>query len=289
MPVPPPKTSFPFADSGLAGLLGQILSQPRMTRRVTATLGWRQGTPSIGGVHGWQFQVRGIAGRFGLVRKTELPTSLWETTIYSLTYTAMGQAKRPVTIGAGTVLKSLRPRGHDAPGGNRITFSEKPDRPLHWPKLAVLVMAVDPFSDAMLVGISSAVRSMELAPHQHAGDNVSHAAPAPGTLPGVLPGFSFFQVLAASLTYLLGAPPVFLLHQEHPGPPPSNHRLGPIQEVDFFLGYGEGDFLLLLSEIRMNWEEPVYFRCWKAPAEPPAEFKEMLWWSAHSLPGTARN
>jgi G3E family GTPase len=99
----------------------------------------------------------------------------------------------------------------------------------------------------------------------------------------------FFNVLAASTTFNLGQPPLFLREHRSPGSQLVLPRSGAARRVEaegvwncrLLLGYGEGRF----QDLGARDGESGISRDWR-PGEPiPPDYQDRLWWKAHEIQG----
>ena len=108
--------------------------------------------------------------------------------------------------------------------------------------------------------------------------------------PALETALGFFNPLAASVTYNLEQPPVYLRERSFPASQTIYDRTGttrPIEAEDawklrIILEYGEGPFDEVEDD-RNDEENILHSICWRFPDPYPAEYQDRLWWRAHQL------
>jgi len=99
----------------------------------------------------------------------------------------------------------------------------------------------------------------------------------------------FFNVLAASVTFNLGQPPVCLREYDLPGFQKIQKRDGLVREVPaddirnhwLVLEYGEGGF----EDVASRDERAIQVHGWVSGDPLPERFQDRAWWLAHQLDG----
>ena len=100
-----------------------------------------------------------------------------------------------------------------------------------------------------------------------------------------------FSTLAASTTFNLGQPPVYLTERRFPAAQIVYDRAGatcPVAAEDvwksrFLLGYGEGRFEDLEENDPDSSQPPLHYLRWRSPEPLPTGHQERSYWCAHQL------
>jgi G3E family GTPase len=117
----------------------------------------------------------------------------------------------------------------------------------------------------------------------------------PGGIDQDFPSFEvasgLFNALAASVTFNIGKPPVYLRDRQSAGTGIVYDRNGSarsvagtdIRKIRLLLGYGEGSFEDLDEAADDSNRQIVSAFSWSPPREPPPDYGDRLWWRAHQL------
>ena len=277
-------------ELGLQELLRAILMRTQFNPGVRHAIGWRGLKQSSAGVEGWTARIRDWAGVFGLHFEGREATPGWYTGNFGLCYfpdpdeelvercslLAAAHCQRPDYL-ARVRSFLLHPELMDLFGIGRLFLSVTPEQ-------GSLCLGMESFS-AQRVICSEGVRLER--------DGCLVEIIAPNGRDRDFPAFEvtsgFFDVLAASVTYILGQPPISFTERRFPGwemviGQAGESRRSAAKDIwcgHIVLGYGEGLFDALCIPCAGGEQFPTMLIHWIAPQTVPPAYAGRPWWTAH--------
>jgi G3E family GTPase len=277
-------------DAGLQELLRAILVRTNFVPVVRHIIGWRGLKQSVAALECWTAKIQGMDGVFGLAFDGLDPRPGWVRGRFRLYYfphpdeeLVEGCALQAVAlIQAQDYLQRVR------------DFADQPEFSDLF-RIGEFSLSVDDSGKALGLTLEAPSRLRCLS---EAGISLPRNGKlvqlvAPGGYDQDFPAFavasSFFDVLAASVIFNLGQPPVYLGEQRWAGVQMVCDQAGVVRCVEtgevwnarILLGYGEGP----IEDLAASAVGARYIHRW-VPGEPiPEPFRDQLWWRADHLQG----
>jgi len=273
-------------ETGVQELLRAFLVRTNFVPVVRHLVGWRGLKQSVAEVECWTAKIQGAAGVYGIAYEGLDPAPGWTRGRFSLHYFPEADEERVENC-------SLRAAGQTQdPGylqrvrdfGTHSDFAELF-------RIGDLLLSVQDGGGALGLTLEAPQRLRCLC---EAGvrlplDGSLVQLIEPGGSDEDFPAFEvaepFFAVLAASVTFNLGQPPICLCEQRWPGSQGFRTRAGKVRQVEapdlwngrLALGYGAA------RPEDLARPGAAFHRCWTGAA--PAPFPDRLWWRAHTVAG----
>jgi G3E family GTPase len=282
-------------DAALQALMRAILIRTQFLPAVRHAIGWRGLKQSSAEAEGWTAKVRDCAGVFGLFFMGVEPTPGWTTGCFGLCYF-------PDPAEALVERCSLRAAAITQAEDYRHCIRDFLQHPEMCELFGVgsLLLSVRRDQRALALAMQSVSSQRTVAREgvclPQGGQMVQLVAP--GGYDQNLPAFeitlSFFDVLAASVTFNLEQPPRCLIERRYPATQRVYDRLGTVFSQDapdlwkglVVLGYGEGDFDTLCSAVMATKSVPISAARADDTEAAPREYRDKPWWRAHQLKGS---
>ncbi len=277
--------------AGIQELLRAILIRANFVPAVRYGIGWRGLKQSVDGEECWTAKIAGFAGVFGLSFDALIPEPGWfggrfllhyfpdpgEALVEYCSLRAAAETQRP------DYLQKVR------------DFSSYPEvGPLF--AIGCIRLSAGSAGEALALELESISTQRTISEEGVLlpGDGRMVRVIVPGgfdqDFPALEVAFGFFDSLAASVTYNLEQPPVYLSECRLPAPQIVYDRTGGtrpaaagIWKLRLLLGYGAGRFGDLRECGRDPGESAAHRLCWRSPEPPPPEYRDRLWWRAHQL------
>ncbi|MFZ0610627.1 MAG: GTP-binding protein [Desulfobacterales bacterium] len=281
-------------DPGVAlqALMRTILIRSQFLPTVRHVLGWRGLRQSPAEAEGWTAKVRDCAGVFGLFFIGAESTPGWTTGRFGLCYF-------PDAAEALVERCSLRAAAFTQAEDCRHSIRDFLQHPAMCELFGVgsLLLSVRSHRRALALVLesTSALRTVAVDGVKLPQDGRLMTLVKPGGFDQDFPAFetarAFFDVLAASVSFNLEQPPGFLTERRYPATQRAYDDSGAVSARDapdlwnaiVALGYGEGDFDALCSQVAATKNSPMAAVKATGPETAPGDYQDRLWWRAHLL------
>ncbi len=275
---------------GLQELLRAILVRSQFNPGVRHAIGWRGLKQSCAGVEGWTVRIRDRAGVFGLHFEGLEKTPGWFTGSFGLCYFPDSDEELVERCSLQGAACCQRP-DYLAHVRNFLLHPELMDLF----GIGRLFLSVTTDQGSLRLGMESFTTQRIICPDgvrlERDGGLVEIIAP--GGRDRDFPAFEvaagFFDVLAASVSYILGQPPGSLTERRFPGWEIVSGQAGESQRVPagdircghIDLGYGKGPFDPLCIPCAAGGQSATFLMHWQAPQTVPPAYTGRPWWTAH--------
>jgi G3E family GTPase len=277
-------------DGGISELLQAILVRTNFVPVVRHVIGWRGLHHTLSGGEAWTAKIKGYAGIFGLRREETQKAEGWWRGRFVLTYF-------PDPAEALVELCSIR-AGAATQRSDYVAFIRNFMRQLEVASLfdiGCIDFHVNWSQDTLELAVDSVTRQQVIALDgirvARSGQSLELVEPGgyDQDFPSYETALALYEVLAASLTFTLGEPPVSMRFTESAGTQTLYDSTGRfwvrpcegLLRCRLILRYGStsSEHLLALGDKDQGCSEI----CWQAGAQLPARFSQALWWKAHTL------
>jgi G3E family GTPase len=279
-------------ERGIQELMRGFLVRTNFVPGVRHVIGWRGLKESFTSVEGWTAKIRGYSGVFGMYFDSIEADDGWIVGRFILSYFPDPQEDLvelfSLQAGAYTQRKDYLSHIRDF---------------LLYPQLCelfnigIIDLSIKKADNALILGLESVSHQRLIAI-----DGVS--LPQEGRLvelikpggydqnfPSYKTAMAFYQVLAASFTFNLEAPPSYMRYLCRPGKDmvydaAGHHWQIPLDdshEESLYLGYGKASFESIIEAIADKTVPASQEVIWEKGKDAIPEYKEALWWSAHQL------
>jgi G3E family GTPase len=262
---------------------------------VRHVIGWRGLAELHTSVEGWTARIKGPAGVFGMYFSGTGKATKWINGSFTVCYFPDPQEElvEQCSLQAGAYTQ-------------RQDYLSHIRDFLKYPHLCELfnigvihlgINMADHATDALILGLESISHQRLIAQNGvslHRKNRVVELI-KPGGYDQNFPSYdialAFFQVLAASFTFNLEAPPAYLRHFRRPGKEivydaTGRHwdiPSGDSQEKSVYLGYGDAEWKTILENRENKAGSFNYDVAWEKGIPDIPEFKDSLWWTAHQI------
>ena len=277
-------------EAGIQELMRAILVRTNFVPVVRRLIGWRGLKQLTAAVECWTAKIHGFAGVYGFFFDGLDPAPGWVRGRFVLNYFPDPEEELvercSLQAAALTQTKDYLQRVRE--------FMDHPELSSLF-SIGCLSLAVDLAGKGLGLGLESLSenRTISEVGVRLPGNGQMIQVIEPGGCDQDFPAYDvasdFFNVLAASTTFNLGQPPVFLRDHRAPGSQLVLAQSGAARRVEaervwncrLLLGYGEGRF----EDLGALDGESGISRDWR-PGEPiPQDYQDRLWWKAHELQG----
>jgi G3E family GTPase len=277
-------------EAGIQELMRAILVRTNFVPVVRRLIGWRGLKQLTAPVECWTVKIQGFAGVYGFFFDGLDPAPGWVRGRFILNYFPDPDEELvercSLQAAALTQAEDYRQRVRE--------FLDYPEFSSLF-NIGCLSMAVDSAGKALGLGLESlsAHRMISEEGVRLPRNGQMVQVIEPGGFDQDFPAFrlasGFFNVLAASTTFNLGQPPVFLREHRSPGTQLVVARSGVVRRVEaegvwncrLVLGYGEGRF----QDLGAREGESGTWRDWRSGEPLPPDYQDRLWWKAHEVQG----
>jgi G3E family GTPase len=287
-----PNSILSSPETGIQELMRSFLMRTNFVPGVRHVIGWRGLKDSSSDLIGWTAKIKGLSGVFGVYFDRLEIVAGWIGGQFGLNYFPDPDEElvESLSLQAGVYAQKNYYISHVRDFLSYPELSELFN-------IGTIELCVSQSEDALILGLESISRQRVIAK-----DGVSLTQQGrlveivePGgcdqDFPSYDTAFAIYKVLAASFTFNLEEPPVYLNYTSEPGTEAvydssgnSWKRLSNESKRKYlFLGYGAVDFDDYVERkvgyaiLRANT------LLWKAGKEIPMEYKEALWWNAHKI------
>jgi G3E family GTPase len=286
-----PREAASEPHAGIVELVRAILFRTNFVPVVRHLIGWRGLKHTVGAGEAWTAKIKDRSGIFGLRLDEVVPTDDWTCGRFSLSYfpDPAEELVESCSVRAAALtqrddyLSLIRNFPNESGLGSLFDIACI-DVGVNWSKQAVW-LGLESLTRQQLIArdgirLMRDGRLVELVePGGYDQDFPSHDV-----------ALSFYHVLAASITFNLGEPPVLLRLTQAPGAQTvygedGHHWTRPdegVRRIRLVLSYGgtpRAD-TGLISDAADGL--PQVF--WQRGEDLPREFQDALWWKAHSIP-----
>jgi len=273
-------------------LIRDLLVRTNFVPGVRHVIGWRGLKNSSSEVEGWTAKIKGASGVFGIYFDKLNKVDEWVIGRFRLNYFPDPEEElvELFSLQAGIYTQEVNYLGQVRNFLSHPQFCELFN-------IAEINLAVKKREDALILGLESISRQRVVARDgiSLSQDDGTVELVAPGCYEQDLPSygvaFPFYDVLAASFTFNLEEPPVYLNHTSKPGTEVSYDSTGnywkvPSEDVQreyLYLGYGRADFDGFMKEMTKGDKSSQKTLVWQEGNEIPTDYKDALWWNGHKI------
>jgi G3E family GTPase len=278
-------------QAGIIELVRAILFRTNFVPVVRHLMGWRGLRHTVRSGEGWTAKLKDRSGIFGLRLDEIVPAEEWTCGRFILSY--FPDPAEELVESCSVRAAGLTQR-EDYFSLIRNFLSETDFGSLF--DIARLDVGVNWSKQAVWLGLESLSRQQVIARDgvrlMRNGQLVELVEPGgyDQDFPSYDVALSFYHVLAGSITFNLGEPPVGLSLKQAPGMQTLYGEDGHqwtrpgafVRRIRLVLSYGETPRAdTWLTEDGTHWEPGIL---WQQGDDLPREFRDALWWTAHSLP-----
>ena len=279
-------------ETGIQELMRIFLMRTNFVPGIRHVMGWRGLKDSSQDVVGWTAKIKYFPGIYGIYFATCQIFGRWITGKFALCYFLDPDEELVEACSVEAVAVTQR----------NDYFTRVRDF-LRYPDLCSLFavaridLCANGSEDALLVGMESVSRQRTVARDGIYGirDGRHIEIVAPGGYDLNFPSYSislaFFRVYAASVTFNLNEPPVYLLQAHRKGEEIVYTSKGKVREREsdsiqnrcLYLGYGEAPDKIADKLIISGDAPDTVDISWKKGDEPVSEYDDELWWDVHTV------
>ncbi|MDY6987534.1 MAG: GTP-binding protein [Thermodesulfobacteriota bacterium] len=279
-------------ERGIQELMRGFLVRTNFVPGVRHVIGWRGVKECFTSVEGWSAKIKGFSGVFGMYFDMFDELGDWLKGRFVLLYFPDPQEELveycSLQAGAYTQRKDYLPHIRDF---------------LLYPKLCelfdigIIDLGINKRDDALILGLHSISHQRLIAKDgvslPQAGRMVEVVAPGgyDQNFPSYNTAFGFYQVLAASFTFNLEAPPSYMSSLRQPGKETVYDAVGcywenrsdDAHEESVCLGYGKADFKEIIETLANQTGSFRQDVTWEKGKGVIPEYGDALWWKAHEI------
>ncbi|MDO9566094.1 MAG: GTP-binding protein [Candidatus Desulfaltia sp.] len=287
-----PSDILSSSESGIQELLRYFIMRTNFVPGVRHVIGWRGLKDSSSDVDGWTAKIKDYSGVFGISYHEFESTGKWVQGKFAINYFPNPDEDLAdlFSLQAGLYIQKDEYLSHVR------DFLLHPEL-CHLFNIGIIVLCINQSRDALILGLETVSRQRVIAEDGISliqdGQPVQIVEPGgyDQNFPSYSTSFSLFKVLAASVTFNLEEPPVFLQNATCPGKEVIYDKAGhhretfskEAQQKYLFLGYGNGEFKNIAAQsIKKNVCLTKNF-IWEKGESLPGQFKDELWWKAHQI------
>jgi G3E family GTPase len=279
-------------ETGIQELMRDFLVRTNFVPGVRHVIGWRGLKDSSSDVVCWTAKIKGSSGVFGIYFDKLEEVFEWMSGRFRLNYfpDPDEQLVELFSLQAGLYAQQ------DNYLANVRNFLSQPQF-CDLFNIAEISLSVKLTGNALILGLESISRQRVIAKDgiflSQNGETVELVAPGgyEQDFPSFNTALAFYNVLAASFTFNLEYPPVYLTHISKTGSEAIYDATGHYwnvpsedsQEEYLYIGYGRADFDGYMKYTMKNGKTTRKTLAWNAGDERPAEYKDALWWKAHQI------
>jgi G3E family GTPase len=277
---------------GMQAFLRTVLVRTNFVPGVRHVIGWRGLKETVTSVEGWSAKIRDQRGVFGIYLDAFEQSKEWLTGKFNLLYFPDPQEELvercSLQASAYTQREDYREHVRD--------FLRKPELCELFP-VGIIELGINQTEHAIFVGLESVSHQRSIAQDgvsvYHEGQLVELIRPGgyDQNFPAHDTAMAFYHVLAASLTFNLEEPPVYMRRFSRRGRSIAYDNAGrhwehPADNVfvrSVYLGYGPADFEGILDKRKAEGERCPTGSIWVPGKVVPPEFVNARWWHAHQI------
>ncbi|MDY6951250.1 MAG: GTP-binding protein [Thermodesulfobacteriota bacterium] len=287
-----PNDVFSSPERGIQELMRGFLVRTNFVPGVRHVIGWRGVKECFTNVEGWSAKIKGFSGVFGMYFDTFAKSGDWVKGQFVLLYFPDPQEElvEYCSLHAGA-------------------YTQREDYLLHIRdfllhptlcglfEIGVIELGVNERDNALVLGLHSISRQRIIAKDGVAlpRKGLMVALIEPGGYDQDFPSYTialaFYQVLAASFTFNLKAPPSYMRHVRRPGKEIVYDATGHLwrnpshdaYEESVCLGYGDVDSAKTIDPMANQGESFNQDVAWEKGEDVIPEYEDALWWNAHQI------
>lgn len=279
-------------ESSVQELMRHFLMRTNFVPGVRHVIGWRGLKDSSSDVDGWTARIKNYSGVFGISYYKFEQVDGWVRGRFTVNYFPEPDEE---LVDSFSIQAGLYTRKDD--------YLQQVRNFLLYPELCqlfnigIVELGVNQFEDALILGLESVSSQRVIAkdgmsfPQDGCLVQLIEPGGCDQDFPSYSTAFSLFQVLAASVTFNIEEPPVFLINIRYPGKEviydaAGHHKEMPSKEAQkecLFLGYGKGRFRNIVDQSagkNMSLNKDLV---WGKGDPLPRQFEDELWWKAHQI------
>jgi G3E family GTPase len=289
---PYPHETLSSPDQGMQELMRGFVVRTNFVPGVRHVIGWRGVKQSFTSVEGWTAKIKGFAGVFGIYFDATESIAEWVVGRFMLDYFPDPREELvenfSLQAGAYTQRKDYLSQIRD--------FLLSPQL-CELFQIGTINLGMNNAGDGLILGLESISQQRSIAKDGvtllREGRAVELIKPDgyDQNFPAYKTALAFYQVLAASFTFNLGAPPVYMRYLCRPGKEivyeaAGRHWENPSDDSHeqlLYLAYGKNGFKNIIENI-VNQTKPFSQDiAWEKGEDVIAEHKDALWWNAHQI------
>jgi G3E family GTPase len=287
-----PKSPLSSPDTGFQELMRSFLVRTNFVPAVRHVIGWRGLKESFNEVEGWTAKIKGYSGIFALYFERIELNDEWTTGRFRINYFPDPDEEM---VEQFSVQGALFTQRDDYRELIRDFLSYQELCELF--NIGIVDLCVNRTEDALMLGLESISRKRVVSQDGISllrnGKTVEVVKPGgyDQDFPSYSTALSFFEVLAASVTFNLEASPVYLRKESRMGSETIYDSSGsywenPSDDLEkeyLYLGYGKADFEKCIKQILKtdtSFRESVI---WREGETMIPDYIDSPWWEAHKI------
>ena len=287
-----PREILYSSEQGIQELMRGFLVRTNFVPGVRHVIGWRGLKQSFTSVEGWTAKIKGFAGVFGIYFDSAEAIAEWIVGRFMLSYFPDPQEDLvenfSLQAGAYTQREDYLAQIRD--------FLQSPQFCALF-NIGIINLGINKAGSGLVLGLDSISQQRSIAKDGVTLTRDGRAVELirPGGFDQNFPAYdtalAFYQVLAASFTFNLGQPPVYMRYLRRPGqqivydaagrqwqnPSDNSH------ETSLYLGYGKDGFKNIIENIVNQTLPFTQDVAWEKSGDVIPEHKDALWWNAHQI------
>jgi len=288
---------YPHAASagpaeGIQELLRGFVVRTNFVPGVRHVIGWRGLKQSFSSVEGWTAKIKAFAGVFGIYFDSSRAIADWIVGRFILDYFP---DPREALVENFSLQAGAYTQREDYLACIRDFLQSA--QLCEFFQIGTIDLGVNRARDGLIIGLESISQQRSIAQDGvsllREGRTVELIEPGgyDQNFPAYSTALAFYQVLAASLTFNLGAPPVYMRYLCRPGKEivydaAGRHWENPSENSQgqwLYLGYGKNGFKNVIETVVNRTVPFTRDVAWEKGADVIAEHKDALWWRAHQI------
>ncbi|MGA7143176.1 MAG: GTP-binding protein [Desulfobacterales bacterium] len=289
---PFPNDILSSPEQGIQELMRGILVRTNFIPGVRHVIGWRGLKESFTSVEGWTAKIRSFPGVFGLYYDSIESVDDWMVGRFILSYFPDPQEDlvENFSLRAGAYTQRIDYLSHIRDFLLHPQFCELFN-------IGIIDLGVEKANHALILGLESISEQRSIAkdgvilPQEERMVELIKPGGYDQNFPSYNTALAFYQVLAASFSFNLEEPPVYMRYLRWPGkeivydatgchwenPSDDSH------EESLFLGYGKVDFKKIIDKTLNKTVSFIQDVSWENGRHVRSEYKDALWWKAHQI------
>ena len=289
---PFPNDILSSPEQGIQELMRGILVRTNFIPGVRHVIGWRGLKESFTSVEGWTAKIRSFPGVFGLYYDSIESVDDWMVGRFILSYfpDPREDLVENFSLRAGAYTQRIDYLSHIRDFLLHPQFCELFN-------IGIIDLGVEKANHALILGLESISEQRSIAkdgvilPQEERMVELIKPGGYDQDFPSYNTALAFYQVLAASFSFNLEEPPVYMRYLRWPGkeivydatgchwenPSDDSH------EESLFLGYGKVDFKKIIDKTLNKTVSFIQDVSWENGRHVRSEYKDALWWKAHQF------
>lgn len=288
-----PHDIFSSPEEGINGLLQLFIMRTNFVPGIRHVIGWRGlRISSLSDIFGFSAKIKDSAGIYGVHFNNVETINRWVIGQFCVYYFPDPQEE---LIESLSVPSALYAQNADYKSHIRDFLSHQKLCNLF--NIGIIYLGVNHSETGLILGLESVSRHRVIAQDgiSFPFDGDAVVLVEPGDYEQDFPSFTIatalYAVVAASITFTIEEPPVYLRKMSCPGTETVYDSSGrhwetrshDVRNECLFLGYGMGDFNDPICKITNHQQTPVTDVVWEKGTSDLQGFKDALWWHTHEI------